>query len=321
MTCYTPIPVVYQQGNITFLTRENKIDANMHLPCSRCIGCKLDRCSCWALRCTHEAKLYKSNYFITLTFEKSPVSCDVKYFQKFMKKLRRWCEKNNKPSPRYFHATEYGSKKLRPHHHAILFNIEFNDLELWKWKKNGNHLYISKTMNELWGHGFTTIGAVTHDSIAYTAAYTIAKDSKILTTVDGEILNNEQMTCSRAPAIGLGYIKQNLNLVQHAVENAFMYNEKSKKQLIPRAYQKWLKEYFPDSLDQIKMLQEARAYERSLVNPITEDKLERNLRSTKLKMKKHKRALDIDLKPITLEQIKQFRLNTFKGIHHEIVHN
>lgn len=321
MTCYTPIPVTYQEGTIKFLTKDQKLDADMHLPCSRCIGCKLDRCSTWALRCTHESKLYESNYFITLTFAESPISCDVKYFQDFMKRLRQYCKRNKKPSPRYFHATEYGSKKLRPHHHAIIFNLELTDLELYKWKKNGNHLYTSKILAKIWSHGFITIGAVTHDSIAYTAAYTIAKDSSIMTSLDGEILNPEQMTCSRGPSIGLAYIKQNLNLVKQTIDTGFMYNQKSKKQLIPRAYQKWLAQYFPESLEQIKINQEFRAYERSLKDPITEDKLSRNLRSLKLKMAKHERALDFSITPVTLEGLKQFRLNTFKEIDHEIIHN
>lgn len=328
MSCYTPIPVTYQEGRIAFLPQHLKIDADLRLPCGRCIGCKLDRCSTWALRCHHESKLYKSNYFLTLTFAVSPISTEVRFFSNFMKRLRKYCKKHNMPSPRYFHATEYGSKKLRPHHHAIMFNLELPDLKLFRWKKNGNHLYTSEIISKLWGHGFHTIGAVTHDSIAYTAAYTIAKDLTVETrTIDGQILMPEQMTCSRNPAIGLAYLKQNLNLVKATIDNGFMYNSKSKKQLIPRAYQKWLAEYFPESLEYIKEQQEFRAYERSLEKTtIPQDEmLTRNLRSTILKMAKHVRELDTANIGITLETLKQFRLSfkdkKQKRKKHETVHN
>ena len=40
----------------------------MEIPCGRCIGCRLDHASMWATRITMEAKGWKHNCFITLTY-------------------------------------------------------------------------------------------------------------------------------------------------------------------------------------------------------------------------------------------------------------
>jgi len=342
MACYTPIPAYWQQLQSYKVQNQNawrkfhkskpikqnglfkkvqftKLGShNIMLPCSKCIGCKLDRCTAWALRCTHEAQLYESNYFITLTFEKSPVTCDVAYFQKFMRKLRKWCARNDKPSPRYFHSTEYGSKKLRPHHHAIIFNLELPDLKLFKYKKTGS-LYTSDVLEKLWGHGFVTVGSVTHDSIAYVAAYTLAKDNTKLHVIDGEILQPEKMTCSRNPSIGLKYfIDKQLDFAKGA---GFLWTSKGKMAPIPRAYMKYLEKKHLDIFDHIKLCREARAWERKkLAGDITPEAMARNLRASLKRQEKYKRELDQLFTPEALSRsIKQFRLSNLKGVTHEEV--
>lgn len=41
----------------------------MHLPCGRCIGCKLERSKQWAIRLMHEAQLHEANSFLNLTYD------------------------------------------------------------------------------------------------------------------------------------------------------------------------------------------------------------------------------------------------------------
>lgn len=62
----------------------------------------------------------------------------------------------------------------RPHFHALLFNIRFKDRELWA-TQNGEKLYYSKTLEEIWGNGFTLTGEVNHKSSAYVARYILKK--------------------------------------------------------------------------------------------------------------------------------------------------
>lgn len=182
-------------------------DVPVNLPCGRCIGCRLERSRQWALRCVHEASMYERNCFITLTFNNENLdpggSLVKRDFQLFMKKLR----KRFGSGVRYFHCGEYGEKNKRPHHHACLFNFDFDDRELWS-VRDGVRLFTSKTLDDIWGKGFCTIGDVTFESAAYVARYVTKKitgptaDSHYLNSRTGEIRQSEYVTMSRRPGIG-----------------------------------------------------------------------------------------------------------------------
>ena len=74
---------------------------------------------------------------------------------------------------------EYGedlqqpSKLGRPHFHACLFGLDFDDKQLYTVRDDVK-LYTSATLEKIWGKGFVTIGDVTFESAAYVARY-IAK--------------------------------------------------------------------------------------------------------------------------------------------------
>ncbi len=155
------------------------------LPCGNCIGCRLERSRQWAIRCSHEASMYSSNSFITLTYNDANLPPDgslvLRDYQLFMKRLRKHA------SPqivRFYHCGEYGSNcrvcglsqlfcccKMytpgigRPHYHACLFNFDFPDKRLHKIE-NKQPLYSSKLLDELWGKGHSLIGEVTFKSAA-----------------------------------------------------------------------------------------------------------------------------------------------------------
>lgn len=145
------------------------------IPCGRCTGCRLDKARQWATRCLHEAKLYEENCFLTLTYDDQHLpetnSVDVREWQLFMKRLRDRVE----PRLRFFACGEYGENNYRAHYHALIFNFDFPDKTLWKETKAGNRLYRSKLLEELWPYGFSTIGAVNHQSAGYVARYTMKK--------------------------------------------------------------------------------------------------------------------------------------------------
>jgi len=156
-------------------------DDPLSIPCRQCIGCRLDKSVQWAARCVHESTLYPDNCFITLTYTDKYLpegnSLDHSHFQKFMKKLRdrsNYVGSDGVNPIRYYMCGEYGSKNGRPHFHACLFNYSFTDKVLWK-EPNGNRLYISKTLDELWSKGFSTVGDVTFESAAYIARYIVDK--------------------------------------------------------------------------------------------------------------------------------------------------
>lgn len=76
---------------------------------------------------------------------------------------------------RYFAAGEYGSQTQRPHYHAIVFNLEIPDLIPAGRGANGDPLWVSNILNDIWGHGRVIVGAVTFESAGYVARYTTKK--------------------------------------------------------------------------------------------------------------------------------------------------
>lgn len=202
MPCFSPKQASYKinsngKKTIQFsYTRPASIskDNNLLLPCGKCRDCLLKRSHQWAVRCIHEASLYKDNSFITLTYndeflkEMCPTgSLNRKHIQDFMKRLRknfsygvRYLDVKDVSRTykstmiRFFLAGEYGEKLDRPHYHLILFNVDFPDKTYWK-TVNGNPLYRSSCLEKLWKFGFSSIGSVTFESATYVARTSLKK--------------------------------------------------------------------------------------------------------------------------------------------------
>lgn len=183
MACFWPLKGYVgpkkENGKINIVFKRNLSEKGeeIFLPCGSCDGCKLEHARQWAVRCMHEASLYEDNCFITLTYNDenlpSDMSLDVVVFQRFMKRLR----KKFGNGIRYLACGEYGSKYGRPHYHAILFNHDFKDKELYS-EENGNKLFVSKSLDEIWEKGFASVGSVSKDSAGYVARYNLKKASK-----------------------------------------------------------------------------------------------------------------------------------------------
>lgn len=214
MPCYYPIKGWFSKTknpsgkrSIVFNRSEAFVDMPVNVPCGQCIGCRLERSRDWAVRCVHEASLWKDNCFITLTFSDeflNPEGTLVKSdFQKFMKRLR----KRFGSGIRFFHCGEYGDKLSRPHHHACLFNFNFPDRVLWR-EKNGFKLYRSAILEELWPFGFCTVGDVTFESAAYVARYVVKKINGKEKKAHYGNLVPEYTTMSRKPGIAYDWFKR-----------------------------------------------------------------------------------------------------------------
>lgn len=207
MPCYKPLkgyraklPGPNGRRGIVFNRADGYSDLEMTIPCGRCIGCRLEYSRQWAVRIMHEASLYDSNLFITLTYSDEHLpedgSLDKRHFQLFMKRLRKF-----KSGVRYFHCGEYGETTLRPHYHAILFNCSFKDRRLYK--EQGNYrLFTSQTLDETWGLGFCNFGTVSFESAAYVARYVTKKVTGDLADDHYQGRQPEYATMSRRPGIG-----------------------------------------------------------------------------------------------------------------------
>jgi hypothetical protein len=172
-------------GGLTF-DKKKSAGEKMKVACGNCLQCRLDRSRTWAMRIVHEASLWDENCFITLTYREEcnateeqrdqglfvprDGSLNKKHFQDFMKRLR----KRYPQVIRYYHCGEYGDKLQRPHYHACLFNLQFDDLEQIGIS-NGIPIYTSKTLEDVWRYGFVTVGELNMETAAYTARYCLKK--------------------------------------------------------------------------------------------------------------------------------------------------
>ena len=186
------------------------------LPCGQCIGCRLEKSRQWAMRCMHEASLWDENSFLTLTYSDENIpftfcshgpnrpTLDKKHLQLFWKKLRK--RTNGQIS--YFAAGEYGDETQRPHYHALVFGYDFADKKPHQRSKNGEMLYTSDLLNQLWGHGYGIIGNVSFESAAYVARYCLKKTTGLgsITNYKGRV--PEFAAMSLKPAIGKRWLEK-----------------------------------------------------------------------------------------------------------------
>lgn len=179
MTCYHPRLAYYRENppegakKISFTIPSGPCSA-IDLPCGKCIGCRLDYSRGWAIRCTHESKMHKANSYITLTYKPSELPPDESLSPRdlslFLKRLRKTGAKYS-----FFACGEYGANLKRPHYHACLFGWRPPDLRYIKENRNGDNLYTSELLSDVWGKGYIWIGEVTFKSAAYVARYITKK--------------------------------------------------------------------------------------------------------------------------------------------------
>lgn len=218
MPCYYPLTawksadlddINSKNGKVKMVFREDQGFPNTktELPCGQCIGCRLDRARMWAARIMNEAQLYTWNCFVTLTYKDDPITLNKDDIQQFMHNLRQRRERHEKknqlnPQPiRFYQCGEYGEQFSRPHHHIILFNYYPSDAKYFK-RHNGNNVYISEELSEVWPHGLHSVQELTYDSAAYCAKYILKKQTGERAEQHYNGLEPEFTTMSRRPGIG-----------------------------------------------------------------------------------------------------------------------
>lgn len=233
MPCYKPVKAFRGERlssgkrSIVFVSTEARVVGDFKLPCGQCIGCRLERSRQWAMRCVDEASLYKDNSFVTLTYDDAHLPADRSLhpedYTLFMKRLRQdvW-RLSHRRGVRFFHCGEYGEQFQRPHFHACLFNLAFQDRKPWKASKSGELMYRSSTLERLWTAGFSTVSDVTFESAAYVARYCLDKVTgpnadwvsprtglshydRVLSSGEVVRVKPEYVTMSRRPGIGSGW--------------------------------------------------------------------------------------------------------------------
>lgn len=223
MACYHPLqgyysPEVTQTGKprVVFDRSKGYADRPVKIPCGQCIGCRLERSRQWAIRCVHESQLHDKNCFITLTYDDENLprdgSLDHRDWVLFFKRLR----KKYGRGIRYYMCGEYGETTARPHYHACVFGLDFDDKSPWS-ERDGIVTYTSETLRNLWGMGHATVGAVTFNSAAYVARYVMkkvtgqkAEEHYQTITEWGEVFDRrpEYTQMSRRPGIAADWLRK-----------------------------------------------------------------------------------------------------------------
>lgn len=150
---------------------------------------------------------------------------------------------------RCLHVGEYGSRKFRPHHHAILFGFQFPDLKpMWE---DGKKYYTSEILSKLWPFGIHRIGECTYNSCAYVSRYVT---KKINGNNQEEYYNGrkpEYVTYSAKPVLGANYFIKNYKEIVNTQELSVFAGKKYTCRM-PKSYDDILKKIDIDLYNDMK---------------------------------------------------------------------
>jgi len=180
------------------------------VPCGKCPPCKLKRINGWVFRLLQEEKNYSHSHFITLTYgtESIPITqngfrtLDKGHLRNFWKRLRKRAGTRLK----YYACGEYGTARGRPHYHAIVFGCSNPDAYQAAWSLDEKPL------------GSVFVGAVSGDSIAYTAKYINKPPTKAKHARD----DREREFSVMSKGLGKAYITEEIK-AYHKADLSRMY--------------------------------------------------------------------------------------------------
>lgn len=208
------------------------------VPCGKCFKCRQKYRLSWQLRLQHELISYQGTaLFLTLTYNNENLPSDnnlvKKDVQDFMKRLRKYYKDIK---IRYFFAGEYGTKKQRPHYHAIIYGLrapEHKKKSILNWK------YAKFLADNIWKKGYCFVGYVDKKCINYVSKYIMKKYY-----IDGYMPKDlVQPFTLKSAGIGLSWLKEHMIKVCDDI-----YTHKTVKVFnarigYPRYYRKKLVEY------------------------------------------------------------------------------
>lgn len=186
------------------------------------MGCRLEKRRQLAIRATLEAKMHEENIFVTLTYSDENLVIGYQHptlveehLTDFWKRLRtalkrhpEYFTKESENECRYLASGEYGDESNRPHYHAIIFGLDFVDKALYK-TEGDNRLYHSNTLDNLWTHGYGTIGTVSFAAASYVAKYAMKNDSDHKEIWKEIGVESQFARWSKKPGLGLSWLEKN----------------------------------------------------------------------------------------------------------------
>lgn len=240
--------------------------------CGKCITCRREKAQEWAIKLINESKYHTKACFITLTFDNTilldknskaykyganpgfvfNINNSKEYFKKFIKRLRK---KYSDKYISYFHVGEYGEKTKRPHHHAIIFGINFEEnRKECEVSKTGHIQYSSDILTELWACGRCTIQDINSNNTIYIAQYSIKKFKS-----NEEKRYRSVMSFSNRCKMNIKWARKHYK----EIEKGYINDVDGKKYRIPKSYL----ENFKNSKEE-KYRKAYRKYEENMLEHI-----------------------------------------------------
>lgn len=197
-------------------------------PCGQCPECLTNRKQLWTNRNILESYAHDKKCFVTLTYSDEHIPKNQKNIptlkkedvQRFVKSLRY----NYDDTIRYYSVGEYGTagtRGINPHYHLLLYGIDQEHAEII------NHSWRKATKRGKQGEilGFTHVGDVTEQSIAYVAGY-VQKKTKYNKDMYEEFdILPEFCTMSLKPTIGANVIPKLVELFEQQPEYLTQYGD------------------------------------------------------------------------------------------------
>lgn len=185
------------------------------VPCGKCLACLSNKRQDWSIRLMQEYKVSEFAFFVTLTYNEKFIpefGLSKRHLQLYFKRLRKVCGKL-----RYYAVGEYGSKTLRPHYHAIIFNCSESAIR-GAWRLGERDI------------GIVHLGKVTEASVAYVLKYVVQSKDELPIG-----FNPTFAVMSRGHALGGHYLSD--AMVKWHRENEANYVVRyGEKQRLPRFY-------------------------------------------------------------------------------------
>jgi hypothetical protein len=216
----------------------------------------------------HEASLYDSNIFITLTYDDDNLPPSNSLVRKdvtdFLKRLRQYAVRSCGKYIRVYGCGEYGELFFRPHYHLCIFNFDFVDKKKFRVSPRGDVIYKSDRLEKLWDFGFSEIGSVTFDSAGYVARYCLKKITgdkadEHYHYVDAEgrshYLLPEFPIMSLKPGIGQPW----LDKFHSDVYNYDFVRVGNRKMRPPRYYDNWFEIKYPSDFNTVEQERKRKA--------------------------------------------------------------
>lgn len=301
------------KGSVENMEKKGRLTPHhIRVPCGRCIGCRMNYSRQWAIRISHEAQIHEQEgkpcIFVTLTYNDKYLptneSISKREVQLFLKRLRKYFTGR---SIKYYAVGEYGEQNRRPHYHLILFNVDFEDKELWTMS-NGNPIYCSPVLTRLWrdpdtkeSYGYANFGAVTYESAAYVARYSTKKQAgyKALEHYEhitryGELvqLEPEFALMSLKKPIGETWLKKYCSDIFPLDKVVRLSTKGAVSMPVPRFYYKKLEKLDPGTYAAVK---EQRTDKISSMHKLTFHELQSAKKIFQSKTKSLKRDLEVSL--------------------------